>query len=927
MTDLKYLALYLPQFHCFPENNAWWGEGFTEWSNVRPARPLFDGHYQPHIPSDDLGYYDLKNVDVMVKQAKMAREYGIHGFCYYYYWFNGKTLMEQPLRQMLETPEVDLPFCLCWANHNWTRRWDGMDQEVLIEQTYDESTYTRFIDDLAPYFRDKRYIKIRGRHLLVIYQADHLKNAHEVSKIWKDYAREKYGIDLYLVCAQQSSRVNPTEYYYDAAVDFTPKWRPEEILPSSQAPLLDPSQPNTLFFDYGRNTLNSILRPTENYTLFRSVYMLWDNSPRRKNGGANILLNATPEHFWHFLINISNHACQELDEDERFVFINAWNEWAEGTHLEPCKKYGYRFLEICREVRSMNAGQLKEASYSPQTRQWLNTLTQNTAVPAQNTPPPADEDTVHIRRKDLLSIKIKRDKRLKIITEKKIRSNRQPQKKLKEKLFEKLSAWNMRLKCYCIDMDSPAYLKKQTVKSIKNNRKQFSLLLQKAQSESSLKDKLFGLSQAALHASYKTCDLYSSWALEKELLDIAETLPAPEKTDITPHSVLHVMTTSYHAGGHTQVVRRWIENSPSAQSHSVVLIDKHEDDSHIPDSLQKVIRDKKGKLILIDRQKNFLEKAVELRNIASGFEKIILHTHMEDIVPILAFGSTKFTRPIALFNHADHLFWLGVSISDIVVNFRDYSTSFSETERKTTRNYQLPLPIDEPGSHPCDLKIQDNLRRALNISDKNKVIMTVASSYKYTEFGGFDFMQTAAPILDRVPEAILIVIGPDKRETYWNCWMGKYPGRIHVLGLIPFERLIDYTRLADLALDSVPVSSFVSLMDLAKNNVEALTLDTPLNKMDSFESAGIVCKTPDELIERAVQTLTNPEETEKKLTRILEQNHYPIPFARHLETLCSHFPEVHEIHPFKDSRPRTNPLDLSIFMQESNDANCRFNNQ
>lgn len=522
---------------------------------------------------------------------------------------------------------------------------------------------------------------------------------------------------------------------------------------------------------------------------------------------------------------------------------------------------------------------------------------------------------------------LKRDKRLKIITKKKIRSNRQPRKKLKEKLIQKLSAWNMCIKRYFIGMESPAYLKKKTIKSIKKNRRQFSLLLKKAQSTSSLEDKLFGLSQAARHASYKTCDLYSSWALEKELLNIAATLPAPEKIKISPHSVLHVMTTSYHTGGHTQVVRRWIENSPSVQSHSVILIDRHEDDSHIPDSLRKVIQDKKGKLILIDRKKNFLDKAVELRNIASGFEKIILHTHMEDMVPILAFGSTKFTRPIALFNHADHLFWLGVSISDIVVNFRDYATNFSEMERKTTRNYQIPLPIDEPGSHPCDPEKRENLRRALNISDKNKVIMTVATSYKYTEFGGFDFMLTASRVLDRVPEAVLIVIGPDKRETYWNCWMEKYPGRIHVLGTIPFERLIDYIGLANLALDSIPVSSFVSLMDLAKNNIEVLALDTPLNKMDCFEKAGIVCKTHDELVERAICLLTKPEKKTKALTKVLEQNHYPISFTKHLEDLCRHFPESHEIHPFADSPPRRKPLPLSLFMQGSNEANIKLHTQ
>ncbi len=926
MTDLKYLALYLPQFHCFPENDAWWGEGFTEWTNVRPARPLFDGHYQPHIPSDDLGYYDLKNVDVMVKQAGMAREYGIHGFCYYYYWFNGKTLMEQPLRQMLETPEVDIPFCLCWANHNWTRRWDGMDQEVLIEQTYDESTYTRFIDDLAPYFQDKRYIKVQGRHLLVIYQADHLKNAHGVAEIWKTHAREKYNIDLYLVCAQQSSLVDPNEYHYDAAVDFTPKWRPEELLPQGQTPALYNPGLNSSFFDYGRNTLTSILRPTEDYTLFRCVYMLWDNSPRRKNGGANILLNATPEHFRNFLINTSYNACQELDSEERFVFINAWNEWAEGTHLEPCKKYGYRFLEICREVLSMDRDALAAASLSPQTKKWLHASAQKKNAGLQ----PASGDgsnPVQIRQKNLLSIKIRSNKRLKLITEKKIRTQQPPKQKLGKKLAKTLSDLKQRIEHRFIDTESPAYIKKQTIKNILKHRREFLDILKKAQSTPATKEKLRYLSRAALYAARNTCDCYSSWALEKELLNIAQTLPAPQKTEVAPDSILHVMTASYHAGGHTQVVRRWIENSPDTQSHSVILIDRHEDDSHIPASLRKVIRDKKGKLFLIDREKNVLEKAVELKNIAAGFEKIILHTHMEDIVPVLAFGSTTFTRPVALFNHADHLFWLGVSIADLVVNFRDFSSDFSKTERKTARNYLLPLPIDAPENYALDSDKLQNMRTALDIGEQSKIIMTVASSFKYTKFGEFDFMQTASRILDTVPEAVLIVIGPCKQETYWDRWIEKYKGRIHVLGMIPFEQLTAYTQLADLALDSMPVSSFVSLMDIAKNNVEVLSLDTPLNKMDCFERTGIVCKTPDELVERAIRSLAHPGENRKNLTRELEKNHYPEAFGTHLEKLYRAFPESHAIHPFDDAPPRQTPLELSLFMQYSNDANYKLYNQ
>lgn len=375
---LKYIALYLPQFHTFPENDEWWGKGFTEWTNSSKAKPFFDGHYQPHEPVDEVGYYDLANVDVMVNQAKMAKEYGIYGFCYYYYWFNGRKLMEKPLQNMLNNPAVDIPFCLCWANHNWTRRWDGMDQEMLLEQTYDESTYTRFIDDLAPYFQDSRYIRINDKPVLLIYQADHVKNPSEAVLTWRAHAKEQYGIELYLICVQQSANVNPYALGYDAAVDFTPTWRAEDIIPKEKCPKLYDENNKALFFDYKKNVLTTIFRNREPYKLFKCVYPMWDNSARRKDKGANIILNSSPENFKQFLLETSKLTCEELPKDERLLFINAWNEWAEGTHLEPCKKYGYKLLEICREMAGYSEEDLLAQGIDGETRKWiLNQISQS----------------------------------------------------------------------------------------------------------------------------------------------------------------------------------------------------------------------------------------------------------------------------------------------------------------------------------------------------------------------------------------------------------------------------------------------------------------------------------------------------------------------------------------------------------------------
>ena len=380
ISNLKYIALYLPQFHAIPENDEWWGKGFTEWTNTKPMRPLFEGHYQPHEPADALGYYDLSDVEVMVKQAVLAKNYGISGFCYYYYWFNGRTLLEKPLQNMLSDARVAMPFCLCWANHNWTRRWDGLDQEMLLEQTYDETTYSRFIDDLAPYLKDDRYIRIGNKPVVLVYQADQLKGPKEAVAIWRSHARKEYGIELYLICVQQSSATDPREFGYDAAVDFTPKWRSEDALPASEFPKYLKGDTSAVFFDYKKNTIKSVLRSAP-YRLYRCVYPMWDNSPRRKGTGAFIVVNSSVELFRRFLIEMSKLTVSDFDFDERFLFINAWNEWAEGTHLEPCKKLGDALLQVCREVSSLPKDVLMNTGFEQIELDWVKGLVADLPAP------------------------------------------------------------------------------------------------------------------------------------------------------------------------------------------------------------------------------------------------------------------------------------------------------------------------------------------------------------------------------------------------------------------------------------------------------------------------------------------------------------------------------------------------------------------
>ncbi len=198
MVASRVIAFYLPQFHPIPENDAWWGAGFTEWTNVRKARPLFPGHYQPHVPAD-LGYYDLRDPGARQAQADLARAYGIYGFCYYHYWFNGKRLLSQPFDAVLESGKPAFPFCLCWANHHWNRAWDGQATQLLMQQTYSAQDDLAHIRWLAPAFRDARYIRVAGKPLFLVYNASDLPDALRTTSLWRDEAHRLGMGDLFLV--------------------------------------------------------------------------------------------------------------------------------------------------------------------------------------------------------------------------------------------------------------------------------------------------------------------------------------------------------------------------------------------------------------------------------------------------------------------------------------------------------------------------------------------------------------------------------------------------------------------------------------------------------------------------------------------------------------------------------------------------------
>lgn len=354
-SSVRLIAFYLPQFHPIPENDYWWGKGFTEWRNVTGAKPVFPGHYQPHLPAD-LGFYDLRISQVREEQALMAREHGIYGFCYYYYYFNGKKLLQLPLEEMIQSGKPDFPFCICWANENWTRRWDGYESEILIKQQHSLNDDVNFIQQLFPAFKDKRYIRINGRLLMLVYRVDLLPDPLKTAEIWREQVREEMGEELYL-CAVNGwvKEIDPVKIGFDATVQFPLDINTEISVDLSQ--FCRQHHVNYKHFkDYSIYDYRKAIAFITNYKkpyykFFRGVFPSWDNTPRRQNAGK-IFIHSNPELFKLFLKRTIDLTLSEQEGEERLIFINAWNEWAEGTHLEPDQKYGFEWLNAIKEALS-----------------------------------------------------------------------------------------------------------------------------------------------------------------------------------------------------------------------------------------------------------------------------------------------------------------------------------------------------------------------------------------------------------------------------------------------------------------------------------------------------------------------------------------------------------------------------------------------
>ncbi|MEO7557046.1 MAG: glycoside hydrolase family 99-like domain-containing protein [Acidimicrobiales bacterium] len=345
---MRYLAFYLPQFHPTPENDVWWGRGFTEWRNVAQARPLFTGHDQPRIPAD-LGFYDLRLPEVRAAQAALARAHGIDGFVYYHYWFAGRRLLDRPFAEVLESGTPSLPFALCWANEPWTRTWSGRGSSYLMAQTYSAEDDIAHAQWMSTAFADERYIRVGERPLLLVYNMAALPDPRGTVERWATVCERAGGARPYVVkCDTFLDDRDPALFGADAACEFPPHGASRLAYSHHHdAPIAHDR------ISYDALALASVERAPVPWTRYPTVAPGWDNTPRRGDGGALVLEGPTPSSYQRWLVGASRRIASEVDDP--IVFINAWNEWAEGATLEPDLGNGHQYLAATLEARRIVA--------------------------------------------------------------------------------------------------------------------------------------------------------------------------------------------------------------------------------------------------------------------------------------------------------------------------------------------------------------------------------------------------------------------------------------------------------------------------------------------------------------------------------------------------------------------------------------------
>ncbi len=355
----RLIALYLPQYYPIPENNRWWCEGFTEWTNVAKARPLFRGHYQPHLPAN-LGFYDLRVPETRLAQASLAAKYGIEAFCYWHYWFgNGSRILQRPFDEVLKSGEPNFPFCLGWANETWTGTWHGSSNRVLIEQKYPGwDDHKKHFDFFLQAFSDPRYVCVDGKPILFIYRPAQIPQCHKVMDLWRELAEKNHFPGLHLVAQAPTIEWNPYKNGFDAmTISLMPTWELHTFTQKIRnriernaflkSMITRVTEKPLNVYPY-REAIKYFIMQNIEWEYYPMVIPNWDNTPRTGRYGL-VYTGSTPELFKMHLRDALS-VVSKLDENRRILFIKSWNEWAEGNHLEPDQQFGLRYLEVINEV-------------------------------------------------------------------------------------------------------------------------------------------------------------------------------------------------------------------------------------------------------------------------------------------------------------------------------------------------------------------------------------------------------------------------------------------------------------------------------------------------------------------------------------------------------------------------------------------------
>ena len=373
----RIIGLYLPQYHPIPENDEWWGKGFTEWTNVAKARPLFRGHYQPRIPAD-LGFYDLRLPEVREQQAELAREAGLEGFCYYHYWFgNGRQLLERPFNEVLASGKPDFPFCLCWANHDWTSKtWQKGNNfrrdSMIMKMEYSKEDYVRHFNYVLPAFRDPRYITVDGKPLFAVWAPHHIPDAREFIDLWQQLARENGLPGIHFVGHTDNAgkglpgqaadyySADKAKEYYQAVLDLgfdavmSSGYRRAVALLQGKTRMIwrmlsgKTFAPTYSKMDYSRLMANYYVPEDAGENIYPTLLPQWDRTPRAGKN-SEIVVDSTPARFQE-TVETAIELIRQKEPEHQLLFLKAWNEWGEGDYVEPDLKFGHGYIQAIRQA-------------------------------------------------------------------------------------------------------------------------------------------------------------------------------------------------------------------------------------------------------------------------------------------------------------------------------------------------------------------------------------------------------------------------------------------------------------------------------------------------------------------------------------------------------------------------------------------------